>query len=122
MKTPFYIIKRTPVNKETALAKWHELYSRDSGLPDDAADLIDFCLSGSTEEKVFIEVGMRVRIKSMPEGAFNYDRPGVGAECELTSVYLYADCTAFAINTAESYNRLRINGDNPDLSEYLELV
>ena len=122
MKTPFYIIKRTPVNKETALAKWHDLYGRNSVLYNDASDLIDFCLSGGTEEKAYIEPGMRVRIKSMPAGAFDYNIPGVGVECELTELTVSRSGASFSINADDDYNRLRVKGDNLDLSEYLELV
>lgn len=122
MKTPFYIIKRTPVNKETAEILANSLAGNSDPCRKNLQDLIDFLLSGGTEEKVFIEPGMRVRIKSMPAGAFAYHSPGVGAACELTGVCFYVDGGEFKLNTDKDYNCLHINGDNLDLSEYLELV
>ena len=122
MKTPFYIIKRTPVNKKTAMEKWHKLFNGSGDLHNDASDLIDFCLSGGTEEKVFIEPGMRVRIKSMPAGAFEYTSPRVGAECEIAAVVIRRAGAGVDLNTDGDFNCLRIKEDNPDLSAYLEPV
>jgi hypothetical protein len=122
MKTPFYIIKRPPVNKETAEILANSLAGNSDPCRKNLQDLIDFFPSGGTAEKVFIEPGMRVRIKSMPVGAFIYHSPGVGAVCELTSVCFYVGSGEFMLNTDNDYNCLHIHGDNLDLSEYLELV
>jgi hypothetical protein len=63
VQTPFYVIKRTPVTKEAAVAFGYQLAQRPSTAAQDQADLIDFCLSGPKEEKVFLSLGDKVRLK-----------------------------------------------------------
>jgi len=63
MQTPFYVTKRTVVTKETALALFNELLNNDDPTRKNASDLIDFCLSGPKEEKVFLSLGGKVRLK-----------------------------------------------------------
>lgn len=117
VQTPFYVIKRLAVTKEAAGALSITL----SGNPDSAhlslQDMIDFCLSPK-EEKVFLSIGDKVLLKD--NAGWQHCMPTSG-EAVLVSVCLAEEGRLrLQFDTEDDFNSVRL--DNPDLSDYVELI
>ena len=116
VQTPFYVIKRTAVTKETAMALFNTLMNNDDHIRKNGSDLIDFCLSGPKEEKVFLSLGDKVRLKR--NAGWRHCAPTRG-EAVLGSVALVAGRLRVQFDTEEDYNA--VHTENMDLSAYVEL-
>ena len=120
VQTPFYVIKRTVVTKETALALWRELWGNDDPVHNNAAGLIDFCLSGQKEEKVFLSLGDRVRLKE--NAVWVHDFPTSG-ESVFREVRLGGTSGGIRLNfESDNDYEYALYPDNLDLSDYVELI
>jgi hypothetical protein len=117
MQTPFYVTKRTVVTKETALALFNELLNNDDPTRKNASDLIDFCLSGPKEEKVFLSLGGKVRLKE--NDGWQHCGPTSG-EAVLAAVAIEHGRLILQFDTEDDYNA--VHTGNMDLSDYVELV
>ena len=118
VQTPFYVIKRTAVTKEAARAFGYNLAQRPATTSQqDREDLIDFCLADPKEEKVFLSLGDRVRLKGN-EG-WRYYTPTSG-EAVLVAVSLGCGCLRVQFDIEDDCNAIRT--DNMDISDYVELL
>lgn len=118
VQTPFYVIKRTAATKETALALWSDLLLNDGTLAADVSDLIDFCLGGPKDEKVFLSLGDKVRLKE--NDGWRYYTPTSG-EAVLAEVTLAHGQLRLQFGTTDGDFNGLIPG-NMNLSDYVELI
>ena len=118
VQTPFYVIKRMAVTKEAARAFGYNLALRpDTTSQQDREDLIDFCLADPKEEKVFLSIGDKVRLKD--NGGWLHYAPTSG-EAVLGVVTLAKGLLWVQFNAAADCNA--VYPSSADLSDYVELI
>ena len=115
VQIPFYVIKRTAVTKEAAMALFVELLGGDDTLHKNASDLIDFCLSGPKEEKVFLSIGDKVRLKKNDGWVHGFPNNG-------EAVFSSAPSPGIRLKFESGNDYTALYPDSADLSDYVELL
>ena len=117
VQTPFYVIKRMAVTKDAALEKARQLAANDDHVIVNLRDMIDFCLADPKEEKVFLSIGDKVRLKD--NGGWLHYAPTSG-EAVLGVVTLAKGLLWVQFNAAADCNA--VYPSSADLSDYVELI
>ena len=117
VQTPFYVIKRTSATKAAAEALADELSCNSDSVRLNLRDMIDFCFSGTEEEKVFLFLGDKVRLKE--NNGWRHYTPTSG-EAVLAAVEIEYGCLVLRFEGERDFNAIRT--DNMDISAYVELI
>ena len=123
MQTPFYVVKRTAVTKETARAFAVTIAGNSDSVRKKLDDLLDFCLSGPKEETVPVVLGATVRMKASEDWHYTY--PGAGTVCTVCQIVLSADDdNEIQLKAVSDGDTQRVSFPNTatDLSAWLEVL